>query len=64
MFIISRAVNGITLNEDREYLTDNDGKIMEFETMFDAKKFLSEYGYTEFVMLLEGVKFEEVSKDD
>ena len=64
MFIISRAVNGITLNEGRAYLTDNDGKIMEFETMFDAKKFLSEYGYTELVMLLEGVKFEEVSKDD
>ena len=62
MFIISRAVNGITLNKDREYLTDSNGKIMKFETMFEAKEFLSKYGYTEMNMLLEGFNFEEVQK--
>lgn len=60
MFIISRAVGGITLNSGREYLADDDGKIMKFPDMIEAKKFLARNGVTEVDVIAMGMNFEEV----
>jgi len=46
MVIVSRAINGISLNGD-EYLLDDTGKIIEFENKETAKDFLRKSGLSE-----------------
>lgn len=59
MFIISRAVGGITLNSGREYIANDDGKIMTFLDMIEAKKFLARHRITEMEIIAQGMEFEE-----
>ena len=42
--IIGRHINGITLNP-LEYVLDEDGELMVFETQDKAKDFLREHGF-------------------
>ena len=42
-FIIGRAINGITIN-GREFVCDDKGKVMEFESDSAARDFLQENG--------------------
>ena len=42
--IISRAINGISLNGD-EYLLDDDGEVMQFKNGEDALTFLNANGF-------------------
>jgi hypothetical protein len=55
MVNVGRYIHGVTLNP-REYLLDNDGEVMEFETEKAAKTFLKEKGFMEDD--LEGLVFE------
>jgi hypothetical protein len=42
---VSRPINGISINGD-EYLTDESGGPIEFETVKESTKFLVEHNYT------------------
>lgn len=46
MIIIGRHINGITINP-LEYLLDDQGNEMQFESEKKAKDFLKEHGYTD-----------------
>jgi hypothetical protein len=46
MISVSRAINGISINGD-EYLLNNDGDIVLFETLEHAQRFLASNGITE-----------------
>lgn len=46
MIIIGRHINGITINP-LEYLLDDQGNEMQFESEEKAKDFLKEHGYTD-----------------
>lgn len=43
---VGRHINGITINP-LEYLLDDEGDLMTFESEEKAKEFLAEKGYTE-----------------
>ncbi len=43
---VGRPINGITIN-GLEYLLDDEGDLMTFESEQKAKEFLAEKGYTE-----------------
>lgn len=44
MFVISRFINGITLNPKEYILTEEDGEVAQFETENDAFLFLKNNG--------------------
>jgi uncharacterized protein YuzE len=50
MVAVCRPFNGITINEEVEFLIDEDGKIIQFEDVKTAKKWLREHGITEEIM--------------
>lgn len=58
MYIISRSINGITLNGQKEYALNQADQIMKFETILEAKQYLAKQGYTEADMEAEGVEIE------
>lgn len=58
--IIGRHINGITLNP-LEYVLDEDGELMVFETEDKAKNFLREHGFDDEDM--EYLVFEEVHSE-
>ena len=60
MIIVGRPINGITLNP-LEYLLDDDGNEMLFETEEKAKDFLREHGYTDDE--LEWLTFQEIDEE-
>ncbi len=45
-YVVSRAIEGVTIN-GKEYLIDENDKIMTFETEADAKAFMDDSGVTE-----------------
>jgi len=47
MVVVCRPFDGITINSEVEYLIDEDGKIIQFEDVKTAKKWLREHGITE-----------------
>ena len=55
--VVGRHINGITINP-LEYLLDEDGEPLVFETEEKAKEFLAEKGFTEEDM--HWMVFEEV----
>jgi hypothetical protein len=55
MIIISRPINGISINGD-EYLLGDDGEPMRFETTKDLVMFLFENNFT--IAEIEGLNFE------
>ena len=42
--VVSRSVNGITLNSEREFLLDDRGEIKEFDSVEQAQAFLTAAG--------------------
>ena len=44
MIIVGRAINGISLN-GLEYILNDDGSVMQFESQDAAKEFLKGHGY-------------------
>ena len=58
-WLIKRPIDGISLNGD-EYLLDDDGNKMIFDTVSQAKGFLTQNGYDEESIVAEGIEFEEV----
>jgi len=52
--IVGRHPHGVVLNP-LEYLLDDDGNLLKFDTQEDAIQFLAEHGVTEF----DGFVFEE-----
>ena len=61
-WLISRPINGISIN-GKEYVLDEKGNEMVFDTMIAAKEFLAKHGYTEFNIELNGIDFEEVANN-
>ena len=57
--LIKRPIDGISLNGD-EYLLDDEGNEMIFDTVSQAKAFLIQNGYDEESIVAEGIEFEEV----
>ena len=58
--IIGRHINGITIN-GLEYVLDDNGEYMVFETEEKAKEFLFKHGFKE--ENIENLVFEEYSDD-
>ena len=58
-WLIKRPIDGISLNGD-EYLLDDDGNEMIFDTVSQAKAFLIQNGYDEESIIGEGIEFDEV----
>lgn len=54
MFVISRPINGISLN-GREFVLNKDNLVITFESEEAAKKFLQEYNIDKKVMNVEGI---------
>lgn len=46
MITVSKPINGVTLNGD-EWLLDDNGEVMKFETKEDAVVFLKKHGVTD-----------------
>lgn len=61
MIAVCRPLDGITLNEEVEYLLDDDGEIKKFEDVDTAKEWLREHGVTEGIM--EFFMFVNVEKE-
>lgn len=59
MIIISRPINGITLN-GVEYVLDENGEVMKFESLECAHVFLMEAGYTVQDIEDEGIQFADL----
>lgn len=57
--VVSRAINGISLNGS-EYLLDENDDVMKFDDVESAKNFLKNHGITDF----EEVEFETIGDDD
>jgi len=52
-YIVGRPIEGISINGD-EWLLDDDGEVMEFETHEEAVKFLGVHGIDlDFVNIVE-----------
>lgn len=60
-YIIGRPIEGVTLNGN-EYVLDNDGNEMIFDSIEDAVGFLMAYGYKEDDIENQCVVFEEVKE--
>lgn len=60
-YIIGRPIEGVTLNGN-EYVLDNDGNEMIFDSIEDAVGFLMACGYKEYDIENQGVVFEEVKE--
>lgn len=58
MVLVSRPINGITINGDGEFLMDDDGIPMEFDGEEAAKDFLKENGISD--EEIEYMNFHEV----
>ena len=58
-WVICRAINGIPLN-GKEYVLNNDGNEMKFESIVEAKEYLAAHGVTEWNIESGGIEFEEV----
>ncbi len=58
-YLIKRPIGGISLNGG-EYLLDDDGNEMIFDTVSQAIAFLIQNGYDEESIAAEGIEFEEV----
>lgn len=52
MVIVGRPLYGITLNNELEYVLDNDGEIMKFNSIDTAKEWLTAHGVDEDYMQL------------
>ena len=61
MVIIGRPLGGVSLNGN-EYLLDENGEVMSFTTVQDAKNFLKQNDVSEEDIEAEGIIFEEVSE--
>lgn len=61
MIIVGRHINNISLNE-LEYLLDEEGEIMQFESESNAIDFLKEKGFTD--KDLYWLVFEEVEEQN
>lgn len=59
--LIKRPIKGITIN-GFEYVLDDDGNEIAFDTLEDAKAFLVQHGYDENTIDAEGIEFEEVTE--
>lgn len=59
--LIKRPINGITIN-GFEYVLDENGNEITFDTLKDAKTFLAQHGYDENTIDAEGIEFEEVAE--
>lgn len=59
--LIKRPINGITIN-GFEYVLDDNGDEITFDTLEDAKAFLAQHGYDENDIDAEGIEFEEVTE--
>lgn len=60
-YVIGRPINGITIN-GLEYVLTDDGDEMIFDSIEDAKDFLSGCGIGEEEIEAEGIQFEEVDE--
>ena len=58
-FKIGRPINGISINGN-EFVLDDDGKEMLFDSEKDAMGFLNKFGYTKEDVEDEGIVFVEV----
>lgn len=61
MVIIGRPLGGVSLNGN-EYLLEENGEVMSFTTVQEAKAFLGQNGVSEEDIEAEGIVFEEVSE--
>lgn len=61
MVIIGKPLGGVSLNGN-EYLLDENGEVMSFTTVQDAKNFLKQNDVSEEDIEAEGIIFEEVSE--
>lgn len=59
--LIKRPINGITIN-GFEYVLDDKGNEIAFDTLEDAKVFLAQHGYNESTIDAEDIEFEEVTE--
>ena len=57
MVVVGRPINGITIN-GLEYILDDNGDVMEFDSEEEAVKFLTDHGVSSEEM--EYLVFEEV----
>lgn len=62
MVCVTRPYDGITINEEVEYLLDDDGNIMYFPTENAARDYLRDRGLTDDDM--EYLNFEEEVKGE
>ena len=60
--IITRAVNGISINGNNEYVMDDEQNVMKFSTAQDALNFLEAHGITNLEDHLISVK--KISDED
>ena len=54
-YVIGRPINGICLN-GREYVLDDNDKVLKFTTEEEAKKYLKDNGVTEEIIEDEGIE--------
>ena len=64
MYIVGRPIEGISLN-GLEYLLDDEGNLMEFDSPIEAKEFLRENGHEDWSddELEDAYMFEKNSED-
>ena len=55
MYVIGRPIEGISIN-GREYVLDDNDKVMKFETVLSAKMFLIDNCITESMIRNEGME--------
>ena len=60
-YVIGRPIEGITLNGN-EYVLDDDGELMTFDSKEDALGFLKACGLTDDDIEEQGIAIEEVQK--
>ena len=58
-YCISRPVDGITINTEKEYLLDDEGRVMCFSTRMEAEYFLESHGIDRDVVDIEEVEEED-----
>ena len=62
VFVISKTIfNGLKIR-GKEYFVDDNGEVIKFSSMVEAKKFLASCGLTDMDEVIMGIKFEEVPK--
>lgn len=60
-YVIGRPINGISIN-GLEYVTDNNGEEMIFDSIENAKEFLDSHGIGEEEIEAEGILFKELDE--